>query len=254
MSVRHALPAPLDHRQAMALQQHELERAVEVLGSLTPHDWSAPTECPAWDVRRMYLHVLGACEAGASTTESVRQMVSAFRRRRREGGPLEAALSATQVAAREHLTPTELVDRLRDVAPRCVAGRQRMPGFLRAHVSMKVDGPVVERWRLGYLVDTIYLRDLWLHRVDLCRAVGRPFECTADHDGVIVADVVQEWAARHGQPFRLVLTGPAGGEFAVGADGDRIATDALELDAVEFCRVVGGRARGDGLLATIVPF
>ena len=117
---------------------------------------------------------------------------------------------------------------------------------------MKVDGPVVERWRLGYLVDTIYLRDLWLHRVDLCRAVGRPFECTAAHDGVIVADVVREWAARHAQPFRLVLTGPAGGEFAVGAAAD--TADTVELDAVEFCRIVGGRARGEGLLATVVPF
>ena len=39
---------------------------------------------------------------------------------------------------------------------------------------------------------------------------------TADHDGVLVADVVTEWAARHGQPCRLRLTGAAGGEWSFG--------------------------------------
>jgi len=34
---------------------------------------------------------------------------------------------------------------------------------------------------------------------------------TPDHDARIVADVVAEWAGRHGRPFTLHLTGPAGG-------------------------------------------
>ena len=29
--------------------------------------------CPDWDVREMYLHVLGTCEAGASMRENVHQ-------------------------------------------------------------------------------------------------------------------------------------------------------------------------------------
>ena len=241
--------APLGHTQAMALQYDELQRIVALLTSLTADDWAKPTDCPAWDVRQLALHLLGACESGASTAEMLRQMRQAFARRRREGGPLEAALSATQVAARDTLTPTEVVARLRDVTPACVKGRQRLPRLMRDHVSMKVDGPVVERWKLGYLVDTIYLRDLWLHRVDLCRATGRDMECTPAHDGVIVADVVREWGTRHGAPYRVVLTGPAGGEFAVGD-----AVETVELDAVEFCRTVSGRVAGEGLLATVVPF
>ena len=43
-------------------------------------------------------------------------------------------------------------------------------------------------------------------------------------------NVVAEWAGRHGQPFRLELTGPAGGIYHAGDD----AAD-LTLDAVEFC-------------------
>ena len=56
---------------------------------------------------------------------------------------------------------------------------------LIALISLAIDGPVVERWTLGYLVDVIYLRDMWMHRVDTSRAVGRPLVLTAEHDGVI---------------------------------------------------------------------
>ena len=72
---------------------------------------------------------------------------------------------------------------------------------------------------------------------------------TAEHDGRIVADVVAEWARRHGQPFTLELTGTAGGTFDVGTGGESIA-----LDAVEFCRLLAGRGEATGLLTTIVPF
>ncbi len=58
-----------------------------------------------------------------------------------------------------------------------------------------------------------------------------------------------EWAARHGRPHRLRLTGPAGGTWSEGQDGEEI-----ELDAVEFCRVLSGRGTGEGLLGEQVPF
>jgi hypothetical protein len=132
-----------------------------------------------------------------------------------------------------------------------VRKRTKMPALLR-RARMSVDGPVVEKWALGYLVDVIYLRDLWMHRVDTSLATGAPLELTTDHDGRIVADVVGEWARRHGQPFSLTLTGPAGGSYANTVDGT--SAEAIELDAVEFCRTLAGRIRGSGLLATIVPF
>jgi hypothetical protein len=82
---------------------------------------------------------------------------------------------------------------------------------------------------------------------------------TADHDGVIVADVVAEWSRRHGQPYRLVLTGSAGGSWSSGTGGEEIV-----IDAADFCRVISGRPGTDrakswgdrpgGLLATQVPF
>ncbi len=78
---------------------------------------------------------------------------------------------------------------------------------------------------------------------------GRELVLTPDHDGRLVADVVTEWARVHGQPYRLTLTGPAGGTWSTGTGGEEIT-----LDAIEFCRIASGRARGEGLLAHEVPF
>jgi hypothetical protein len=109
-------------------------------------------------------------------------------------------------------------------------------------------GPPLGTKPLGYLMDCIYTRDAWMHRIDISRCTGRALRLTADHDGRIVADVVAEWARGHGQPYRLTLSGPAGGSWSNG-DGE-----AHALDAVEFCRIVSGRAPGSGLLAHEVPF
>lgn len=239
----------LDRGEASSLLAVELDRTLELLRSFDDAAWATPTpDCPGWDVRRMYLHVLGACEA-ARTSENLRQMRAARRHRAREGGPLEAALSHVQIARRLDLDPGALIDRLAEIAPGTVRRRRKLPGLLR-RAAVAVDGPVIEHWTLGYLVDVIYLRDLWMHRVDACRAVGTELTLSPEHDGRIVADVVREWAGRHGQPFTLTLTGPAGGRFGSGHDD----AESLELDAVEFCRLLAGRGEPSGLLAVTVPF
>ena len=243
---------PLTHQEAMRCQAAELERTLELLRSLDAGSWAAPTDCPAWDVRAMYQHVLGACEAGASIRENIHQLRAARAHRKRHGGPLEAALSAVQVRERASLSPAQLIGRIAAVAPRTVRGRSRTPAILRNHVTMAVDGPVHETWKLGYLIDTIYLRDLWMHRIDAARATSRPPELTVGHDGRIVADIVAEWGRRHGKPFTLALTGPVGGTYASGAA--QPGTESISLDAVEFCRTLAGRAPATGLLTTIVPF
>jgi len=196
----------------------------------------------------MWPHVLGACEAGASIRENVHQMRAARMRRKAHGVSLEAGLSAVQVADREHLSPDELLDRLQEVAPKTVTGRSRTPRLLRA-AKIGVDAPVVETWSLGYLIDVIYLRDMWMHRIDTVRATGADLALSRDHDGRIVADVVAEWARRHGEPFTLELTGAAGGSFVAGTGGP-----SLTMDAVDFCSVLAGRGEATGLLTTIVPF
>jgi uncharacterized protein (TIGR03083 family) len=194
----------------------------------------------------MASHILAEAESHASLREMAHQM-RAYRKAK--SGPMIDAMTALQVRDRAELSPEDVIARFERAAPRSVRARRRMPGLAR-RMRMKVDPPfAAERWRLGYLMDVIYTRDCWMHRVDVSRAVARDVVVTPDHDGRIIADVVSEWSRRHGQPFTLTLIGPAGGTYVAGSGGEHI-----ELDAVEFCRILSGRAQGTGLLSTEVPF
>jgi uncharacterized protein (TIGR03083 family) len=238
-----AIPRPA----ALQLAAIEYQRMTDTLRRLTPAQWTAPTDCPEWDVRATAGHLLGMVEMAASLREQLRQTRAAHRR----GGLYIDALTALQVEEQAALTPGALVERYAARWPAALRGRRRTPGFVRRRpmpVPQRVGGQD-EPWTVGFLVDVILTRDPWMHRIDIDRATGAEHVLTADHDGVLVADVVAEWAARHGRPYELRLTGPAGGFWSTGAGGP-----ALELDAVEFCRIVSGRAPGDGLLATEVPF
>jgi uncharacterized protein (TIGR03083 family) len=239
------LPA-LSRTEAMEFATGEFERWLDLLRALTPEDWAAATECEPWDVRAMACHVLGATEGQASIREMAHQM-RAYRKAK--SGPMIDAMTALQIKDRAELSPADIVARFERAAPRSVRARRRMPGLLR-RMPMKVDAPFEnDGWRLGYLMDVIYNRDAWMHRVDVSRAIGREMVLTPEHDGRLVADVVSEWARRHKQPFTLTLTGPIGAAYIAGDGGDNI-----ELDTVEFCRILSGRAKGSGLLSTEVPF
>lgn len=243
MSTVTTAPA-VDREQAMDLALEEVHRYTGVLSGLDEQQWSTPTECEPWTVRDMAGHVLGNYEGLLSVGARLRQLRDA----RRCGGNLVDALSATQISNRAERTPQQVVASLRAAGPASVEARRGLPRILRAiraSVPMR-DGN--ERWSVAYLDDVIYTRDTWMHRIDTCRAIGAEPQLTPDHDGLIVAGIVQEWGARHGQPFDLRLRGPAGGTFGEG-DGD-----ALDLDAVEFCRLLSGRGRGEGLLAVEVGY
>jgi uncharacterized protein (TIGR03083 family) len=241
-----AIPA-LGHAEAMSLAAREFDAVLQLLRGLGPDDWQRQTVCQLWDVRAMAGHMLGMAEAQAS----IRQFLHDFRAaNKRQSGAMIDAMTATQVRERTRLSTAELLDRFASAAPRAVGARRRVPSLMRSSARFKQDPPFeTERWRYGFLVDTIFTRDPWIHRVDISRAVGRELVLTPEHDGRLVAGVVAEWAARHGQPFSLMLTGPAGGRWQARRGGDDI-----ELDAVEFCWILAGRAPGAGLLATRVPF
>jgi uncharacterized protein (TIGR03083 family) len=237
----------IDHHEAMALAETEFTRMVNLLRGLDVHEWEQSTVCREWDVRAMVAHVVGMAEAQASVRQFAHDYRAASRRR---GGAMIDAMTAAQVRDRAELTPAQLTDRLAAVAPRAVRARRRVPPPIRWAVRMKQDPPFDrERWRFGYLVDTIFTRDTWMHRLDICRGTGREMAVTPEHDGRLIADVVAEWARRHGQPFTLTLTGPVGGQWRSDAGGEH-----LELDALEFCWTLAGRASASGLLATPVPF
>lgn len=257
----------LDRTIAMRLAATEYGRVVELLRSLPATSWERPTDCPGWDVRALASHMLGMAEMAATVREGLRQTREAGRR----GGVFIDELTGIQVEERLGMRPAEIVERFAVVGPRAARGRRRVPGLLRRRPmpATQLVGGVEEAWSMGYLVDVILTRDPWMHRIDICRATGAELILTAEHDGVLVADVVAEWAQRHGRPCELRLTGPAGGSWVLGTGGAR-----LEMDAVEFCRRLSGRVGPDpdpvepdlvdrlgpdrhgaaGLLAVEVPF
>ncbi len=246
-TVEKTISQPLGHKEAMGLAATEFARMVEHLRTLSSEDWRQPTVCTLWDVRAMASHVLGMAEGQAS----MRQFAHDFRAAsKRSGGKMIDAMTAAQVAERASMTPEAIVTRLASVAPKAVKARRRTPGLVRHIVRMKQDPPFdAEKWRFGFLVDKIFTRDTWMHRLDISRATGTAMVLTEAHDGRLVDDVVAEWGHRHGRPFSLTLTGTAGGQWQAGDHGEQ-----LELDALDFCMTVGSRQPGTGLLATEVPF
>ena len=215
------------------LASDEYQRLFELLAELTPDEWATQTVCDDWDVHLMVAHLLGAAEANASVVESVRQLVKGKRIARREGVEDIDGINAVQVDARRHHSPSELVALLEGVAPAAIKGRQRTPSLAR---RIPIATGVGYRMTMGHLVDRVYTRDQWMHRIDITSATDRELVLTPEHDGRIVEDVVVEWAELHGEPFQLLLDGPAGGEFRVGEKGVSIA-----MDAIEFCLVLAGR-------------
>ena len=233
--------------EARRLAEDEFRRFAELAAALTPQEWAMPTDCTAWDVRKIALHVLGSADAQASVGEFAHQL--------RRGLPLNKqidshhwvdGLNELQVREREQLSNAELAGQLKTAGPKAVKGRWGTPAPIR--FAPLPFGPPIG-WRpLKYLLDVGFTRDVWCHRIDICHATGRPVDLKPDHDGPLVADIVAEWAQLHGQPFNLVLDGPAGGTFRHGRDGEHV-----EIDAIDFIRTLACRWPGSGVLSNPLP-
>ena len=245
----------IERPTAMRLAKTEYQRVIEAVDALRPEDWTRPTDCTAWDVRQLVAHIVGQTNLFSTPFELARQM-RATKTRQQPGQAEVDALTAFQVEERQHLAPQELRAELHRVAARGAKGRARVPGFIRRRrlPGAEVVNGAPETWSIGYVTDVIHTRDPWMHRLDLARATRRDPVLTADHDGVIVADVVTEWARRHTKPYWLELTGPAGGRWSFGMGGEETV-----IDAADFCRIISGRPSSNGgqpwgLLTTQVPF
>ena len=246
MTVTSTLPR-MSTEQARAIALEEYARFVDMLHGLDGDDWTRPTDCDRWDVRAVAGHVAGAATMYASVGRTLAAQVNGWLLARRLGlGEALDGVNELQVRMTADLPTHGLIAWIEEWAPRVVEARFSLPRPMR---PVRVTGMGLTI-ALVDLYAYVLTRDVWMHRVDISRATGRELVLTPEHDGALVADVVAEWAGRHGKPFELELTGPAGGTFRVGAStGERI-----ELDAVEFCRTISGRTSGTGLLAERAMF
>lgn len=225
----------------------ETLRFADALAALDDDDWTKQTDCPKWTVRDMAGHVVGMTR----TFTALPQFVSHMAAGTRAAGdrPQIDGVTEVQVERNKDASNETIIRELRALAPKNARWRSSRRLMRRIPLKNDMRDGSKETWKFSFIVDTILTRDTWMHRVDLARATGQPMTLTADHDGAIVADAVAEWARRHGKPYTLHLTGPAGGEFSAGQGGEEIT-----IDAVEFCRILSGRGEGSGLLTQEVPF
>ncbi len=242
----------INHAEAMRITAVENATLGTALRELRPEAWTKPTDCTGWTVRDVVVHLIASAQAQAKPIEFARQV--------RAGRPLTAEIGGhhwvdgvneAQLRARTDWTAAMLPELWDRHAAAALKTRRRLLAPMRALPLLPI-GTVLDvhiGWQpVRYLFDMGFTRDVWMHRVDIAHAAGVTPQTTAEHDGRIIADILAEWSRRHRQPYTLTLTGPAGGDFQVG-DG----SEAQTIDAVEFTRVLSGRAEGPGILRYKLP-
>ncbi|MFP5312595.1 MAG: maleylpyruvate isomerase family mycothiol-dependent enzyme [Actinomycetes bacterium] len=243
----------IDHNEAMKLTAEENSRFLCLLLQLNAEHWTRPTDCAGWSVRDIAVHVTASAEAQASPREFVRQ---AWRGRKLtgqiNGRHWVDGLNEAQLRARTDLQPEGIATRWSRASAAALRVRSRLPAPVRGLPLLPLGqmAGVDFGWQpLGYLFDIGFTRDVWMHRIDICRATGQTLRATSEHDGRIIEDLIAEWATRHTHPFRFVLTGPAGGTFSRSTG----CADSLVIDAVECCRILSGRGQPRGVLRHPLP-
>ncbi|MEO8908414.1 MAG: maleylpyruvate isomerase family mycothiol-dependent enzyme [Microbacteriaceae bacterium] len=234
----------MKYDQWMRVASAEYARILTLLRDLDENEWATLTDCDPWTVRDMVAHLIGQAEATASIREQLRQLRAG--NTHKGDGELMPAVNSAQISARSGLSSIERVDLLADAAARGVRARSALPAAVR---MLQLPLPAPWRWTsFGYLYGPIYTRDAWVHRIDICAATGREMVLTAEHDGLIVADLVAELGAGSGKGrgANVDLTGPAGGHFGTGS--------ALAYDAIEFCRALAGRSSIDDVEPAMALF
>ncbi len=228
-----------DRQRCRLHRDSERESWREFLATLDGDEWHRPTVCDAWDVADIVGHLCGQAE------DVIRPWSFPVRyRKAKRVYPEVVRLDAhMMVQADAHRgTPPDVLrarfDRLWGKATRMIS---RSPAAIR-RISIPIEGmPGFESIALGYVWDILLARDLWMHRDDVCQALGRPFDA-GPYGGELVAQVVLDLV---GGPFWgdrptvvLELTGPGGGVYQLGA-GEPVAT--VRTDAVGYMRTVSGR-------------
>jgi uncharacterized protein (TIGR03083 family) len=240
--------APINHKEGMALAETEYRRYTDMLDQLRPEDWAIQTVNSDWNVKQLTQHVLGFAESNASFLVFVKAMRAGKKRTALKNyDHFIHGMNEVQVEEREHISTDQMVAQWKATWPKALKGRRRFPPFARP-IPMDF-GPVIGKKPMGpYLMDVVFTRDTWMHRIDTCRAVGLEPVLTPEHDGRLIEDMVAEWTKLYDLSIKLDLEGPAGGTYVRGT-GD----EELTIDAVEWIWILSGRGTGAGLLKKELP-
>jgi uncharacterized protein (TIGR03083 family) len=229
--------APTERTRARDLLRAEVDTWSSLLATLSDDEWDAPTVCDRWRVRDIVGHLIGHAE------EIVRPWRFPIRDRRGrrtypELPPLDAHMEI-QVDEHRTLPIAQLAADYATTWARALRALRRMPEVVRRR-AIDTGMEAMPRLTLGELADVIYLRDNWMHRDDVCRAIGRP-TTREPHDAEVVAQVLRDLAHNFwsGAAFVVELSGHVEDAYAIGV-GEPAAT--VRVDTLHFMRVLAGRA------------
>jgi uncharacterized protein (TIGR03083 family) len=222
--------------EACRLLEDEVNRLLALLETLAPEDWQRPTACTLWNVRDMVAHQAGGYASGTGYRELFRQYLRVPKR----GQLPEDAVNEFQLAVRASKSPAELIAELRANEPAAI--RNWAYGF-RLFKPLAIPDPRAGWLSMRHLMLVVHSRDTWMHRLDICRATGRPFEQTREHDGRINALVVRDLARRLApklsrRALRLDLAGTIGGSWKI---GEGAPAAGMRMDTLDFNIYASGR-------------
>ena len=224
-----ARPTPAEAEPVAAA---EVAAFIAQLRALEDQDWSKPTDCTGWDVHDVAAHVTYALRESAKPLWLVADSLIGLRYIRQ--GPVNA-LNHAQVVRGRQRRPAELIAELDRIGPAAVRARRRFPQLLR-RIPLPLE-PLAGS-DVADLMDIVYVRDMFIHRIDIAKAVGRDVD-RSGHVAQLFEQVVRDLGlAWSGPPVTLVLTGEGGGTWSLG-NGEPVAT--ISVDAVEYLRLLAGR-------------
>lgn len=246
--------SPLGHQEASALMAEEAKRTLALFEILSGEAWSQPTACTLWNVHQVASHLVGESAGYATWREFFRQYINPLNKHKyfRTGMGVLDALNQLMVDDRAESTPADLIEELREAAPKAIKTRLHLPAFLRAIV---IPMPALGTVRIDYLTDSIYPRDTWMHRVDISRAAGCDIVLDAKHDARIVALVIRELAQSlvphmDGQSVILSLNTLAGGEWYIGTTPQAVVR--IDIGLIDFMLLASGRIKPEEAIARAI--
>lgn len=202
---------------------------------LSPRSWELPTECRPWTVRELVAHVVAATRLARRPWQF--PIDTARARLRHPGVPELDAYNELRIEQLRALSAAELLVRFQRAIPLA-----RPPRLVRG-IPVKADGMPPDA-TIGYFVDVILVRDVYMHRLDLARALDLE-PLPDDSDAVVVAQVIRDlgrgWT---GPPIELRLTGPTGGAWLLGVAAAGMAAEIVEVTAEDLMRHLSGRESG----------
>ncbi len=233
--------------EAAAIARAELACFLELIAELRPDELDRPTHCSLWSVSDLVAHQASHAQSGSGIRGFLAQLDPRLTRPyRKTGMSMLDALNQAQVDRRKDRPFDAVVAELRQGTEASIETRMRLhplTGVLRVPVHP------VGLMPLSTLLTEIFPRDMWIHRLDIADATGRPFSLEAEHNDVIIAGVVRDAARQAAKRLpatavELRLRGPRERTWSFGG-GERVS---LAMDVADFARLASERAPAERVL------